>query len=86
MSKETSVFALGTIVFFTTFLGIPREYKEWIFIGAGIVLMVLGYQLRRVAFLKSIEHENGERKADAFVESGVIEEPVPVHKDSERAI
>jgi hypothetical protein len=86
MSKETSILALGTVVFFTSFLGIPREYKEWIFIGAGILLMVLGYRLRRHAFLRSIEHESGERRADAFSESGAVEQSVPLHKDSERAV
>jgi hypothetical protein len=69
MSKETGVFVLGAVVFFATFLGIPTEYKEWIFIISGILLLGIGYRLRRSAFLKSIESENGERKADMFVES-----------------
>jgi uncharacterized membrane protein len=68
MTKETSVFVLGIIVFFTTFLGIPTEYKEWIFIISGVLLIGIGYRLRRNAFLQSIESENGERKSDMFSE------------------
>jgi len=68
MSRESFVFILGLVVFFTSFLGIPTEWKEWIFIGSGALLMIVGYILRRAAFLRSIEHESGERRGDAFVE------------------
>ncbi len=74
MSKESSVFVLGVIVFFTSFLGIPSEYKEWVFIVSGLLLMAFGYHLRRSAFLRSIEHESGEKRADAFVESSATRE------------
>lgn len=86
MSKETLVCIIGFFVFFTSFLGIPREYKEWIFITSGILLMIAGYQLRRKAFLQSLEHENGERRGDAFVESGIVEEKTPIHKDSQAIV
>lgn len=69
MSKETSVFVLGIIVFFSTFLGIPTEYKEWIFIVSGGLLIAIGYRLRRQAFLRSIENESGERRDEMFVEN-----------------
>lgn len=84
MSKETFVFILGIIVFFTPFLGLPGEYKEWILIVSGILLIVTGYRLRRALFLRSLEHHSGERRGDAFVES-VMATPrtMPVHKDSE---
>lgn len=74
MSKETTVFVLGIVVFFTTFLGIPTEYKEWIFIVCGVLLVMVGYRLRRNAFLQSIENGNGERKSEMFVENTVSEE------------
>jgi len=86
MSKETMVFILGALVFFTSFLGVPREYKEWIFIVSGVLLMGIGYRLRRNAFLKSIEHESGERRGGAFVESEAINHEVPSHKDTERVV
>ncbi len=87
MSKETLVFVLGILVFFTSFLGVPSEYKEWILIVSGILLIGAGYTLRRNAFLKSLEHESGERRGDAFTESDVVvQETVPHHKDTERVI
>ena len=83
MSKETLVCIIGFLVFFTSFLGIPREYKEWIFIVSGLILMLAGYKLRRKAFLQSLEHASGERRGEAFVESGIVEEKTPIHKDSQ---
>ena len=68
MSRESFVFVLGFVVFFTSFLGIPGEWKERTFVGVGVVLMLLGYSLRRAAFLRSISDEHGERRTDAFVE------------------
>lgn len=84
MSKETFVFIIGIVVFFTPFLGLPGEYKEWILIVSGILLTITGYRLRRASFLRSLEHHSGERRGDAFVES-VTAPPrnTPVHKDSE---
>ncbi len=84
MSKETFVFILGIVVFFTPFLGLPGNYKEWILIVSGILLIVTGYRLRRALFLRSLEHHSGERRGDAFVESVMAQErKKPVHKDSE---
>jgi hypothetical protein len=78
MSKETLVFVLGVFVFFVPFLGVPGEWKEWFLIGAGILLMIAGYSLRRNAFFQSLEQEGGERRADVFVESSVVTTPQPV--------
>ena len=87
MSKESLVFTLGAIVFFVPFAGLPSQYKEWIFIACGILLIITGYRLRRRAFLKSLEHESGERRGDAFVESGAGNQPEPMtEKDVERAV
>ncbi len=81
MSKETLVFILGFVVLVSSFLGIPLEYKEWLLVGIGVILMAIGYRLRRYAFLQSIEHESGERRADAFVENtGTIQETLSKQK------
>ena len=82
MSKETITFILGALILLTQFLGLPREYKDWFFIIVGIVLMYIGYTLRRRAFLKSIEHSIGERRGDAFAESELTHKNTPPHKDS----
>lgn len=83
MSKESFVFVLGLIILFVPFIGLPREYREWILIGCGILLMGIGYRLRRLAFLKSFEHESGERRGNTFVESSAVRKEVtPPHRDS----
>ncbi len=87
MSKESLVFVLGTIIFFTPFLGLPNEYKQIILTIAGVLLIITGYRLRRRAFMRSLEHESGERRSDAFVESAYVapdsttkkEEPSNLH-------
>lgn len=68
MSKESFVFFIGLVVFFIPFLGVPRDYKDWIAGIAGALLMWCGYQLRRRRFLLSITHGE-ERKSNAFSES-----------------
>ena len=69
MSRESLVFLLGLLVFLTPFLGVPSSWKEYVFIGGGVLLMLLGYSLRRSAYLRRIDTGNGERRADSFVES-----------------
>ncbi len=85
MSRESFVFLLGFVVFFTPFLGIPREWKEWVFITAGVLLMFFGYKLRRLAFLRSIQTSEGEHRSTAFVEKVREEHTVPL-QESDRAV
>jgi hypothetical protein len=91
MSKETLVFVIGFLVLVSPFLGVPRNYKDWICIISGGMLMIIGYLLRRYAFLKSIEQAGGERRADAFVENTMpsavqatskLTSKIPSQKDS----
>ncbi len=83
MSKETLVFVIGCIVFLTPFLGVPGDYKKWLLITFGILLMMIGYSQRRQAFLSSFHLGEGERKADAFVENTQkLRDTVPMHSDS----
>lgn len=79
MSRESFVFLLGFVVFFVPYLGIPREWKEWILIGVGVLLMFVGYKLRRAAFLRSIMHESGEHRSEAFVEQ--VHDVPPRHSE-----
>lgn len=71
MSKETLVFTIGLLIVATPFLGVPTEWKKWLLIGVGVILMIVGYALRRSAFLQSLEQENGERRTDVFAENQV---------------
>lgn len=69
MSKETLVFISGILIFFVPFAGLPNEYKKWVLVVIGALLMSIGYMLRRSAFLQSLEHESGDRRSEVFVES-----------------
>ncbi len=69
MSQESLIFLLGVLVMTTPLLGIPNVWKQWIFVALGIVIAIIGYRLRRAAYLRSIETEKGERRGDAFVEN-----------------
>ena len=80
MSKETLVFILGIVAFFTPFIGVPSEYKKWILIVIGGLLMSIGYVLRREAFLQSFTHESGERRANVFVESAQVQSSERFHE------
>lgn len=68
MSRESLVLIFGIIVSVISYVGIPSEWKEWAISGSGVILIILGYSLRRSAFFRSIEVAPGERRADAFVE------------------
>lgn len=69
MSRESLVLLLGLVVFFTPTLGIPDQWKTYILAGSGILLIVIGYMLRRAAYLRSIDAGGGTRETDSFVES-----------------
>ena len=69
MSRESLVIFTGLIVFFVPSIGVPEEWKTYILMGAGVLLMLFGYLLRRAAYFRSLDKGNGERAADSFVES-----------------
>lgn len=85
MSKESLVFALGVLVLAMPFLGIPRDYKDWILVAIGALLILIGYQLRRKRFLASLIKE-GERRTDAFAESAADTTLSNDHRSSGMAI
>ena len=68
MSRESIVFILGILVVIVPYLGVPEQWKLYFFVAAGVLLMVIGYSLRRASYLRSLEHQEGERRADSFVE------------------
>jgi len=72
MSQESLIFFIGLLVFVTPLLGIPYEWKVWVFMTLGVLLLILGYRLRRAAYLRSLETAHGERQGDAFVESHTL--------------
>lgn len=62
------MFTLGIMLLVIPSLGIPETWKFYFFVGAGIILVVVGFSLRRSAYLRSIKKENGEQRTDSFVE------------------
>ena len=55
MFRQSLVLLLGLGVFFTPFLGLPTDWKDYLIIGMGVILIVVGYSLRRGAYLKRSE-------------------------------
>ena len=55
MSKESLVLLLGLVIFFLPSLGVPAEWKLYGLSGVGLTLIVVGYLLRRAAYLRRID-------------------------------
>ena len=68
MSKESLVFTIGILLLIIPHLGLPDTWKSYFFIGGGALLVLVGYSLRKAAYLRSIETEHGVRSTDSFVE------------------
>lgn len=68
MSRESIVFTIGLLLLVIPHLGIPDAWKAYFFVVSGLLLVLVGYSLRRAAYLRSIEKTNGERGTDSFVE------------------
>ena len=66
MSRESFVLFLGILVFFTPWLGVPELWKAYLISGSGAVLFVVGYLLRRGAYLRKIDIGNGGT-GDGFI-------------------
>jgi hypothetical protein len=69
MTKETLVFITGVFLVLVPFLGIPEAWRQYAVAGLGGILILIGYALRRAVYLAKIEHGNGERGTDSFVET-----------------
>lgn len=81
MSRESLVIILGVVVFFTTSVSIPADWKFYILSGSGVILIIVGFFLRRAAYIRRIDRGNGERGTDSFTESRpltAVDEPEEV--------
>lgn len=67
--KETTVFVFGILLTIIPFLGIPLLWRQYAIVALGALLILVGYALRRRAFLNKIDKGNGERGTDSFVET-----------------
>ncbi len=69
MTKETFVFFVGIFLTLIPFLGIPEAWRQYIVAILGVLLILVGYALRRALYLSRIDKGNGERGIDSFVET-----------------
>lgn len=69
MTKETLVFFSGIFLTLVPFLGLPEAWRQYAVATVGIILIIVGYILRRVVYLARIDKGNGERGTDSFVET-----------------
>jgi hypothetical protein len=69
MTKETFVFFAGIFLTLIPFLGIPELWRQYVVLGIGVILTLVGYSLRRAVYLARIDRGNGERGTDSFVET-----------------
>lgn len=69
MTKETLVFFTGILLTLVPFLGIPEAWRQYTVAGLGVLLILVGYALRRAIYLSRIDRGNGERGTDSFVET-----------------
>ena len=68
MSRESLVIIAGLLVVSLPYLGIPAAWKLYLTIGTGIILIIVGYSLRRTAYRRRMERINNEHGSDSFVE------------------
>lgn len=69
MAQESIIFLLGIVLFLTPYLGIPSDWKIYIYVAVAVLMIVIGYHLRYQRFLRSIKEENGERSMDSYMEA-----------------
>ncbi len=69
MTKETLVFFSGIFLTLIPFLGLPEVWRQYAVAVVGVILIIVGYVLRRVVYLTGIDKGNGERGTDSFVET-----------------
>ena len=69
MSKETLVFISGILLTIIPFLGVPEPWRQYCVLGIGILLILIGYSLRRSVYLTRIDIGDGERGTDSFMET-----------------
>lgn len=81
MKRESLVFFLGLMLVLLPFFGIPGMWKHIAYVVLGLLLVLVGYQLRRKAYLRSIEDDTGERKTDAYVEQVEVFAEPKKHRD-----
>lgn len=69
MTKGTTIFLLGLLAIILPSLGIPMAWKQIGLVLMGMVMLGLGYSLRRAQYLATLAQDGTLRTADTFVET-----------------
>jgi uncharacterized membrane protein len=69
MTKGTAIFLLGLLVIILPALGVPMAWKQIAFVVMGVIMLGIGYSLRRAQYLATLEHDGVVRTAETFVET-----------------
>ncbi|MFM2424373.1 MAG: hypothetical protein RLZZ70_764 [Candidatus Parcubacteria bacterium] len=69
MTKGTAIFFLGIGLIFVPYLGIPLWWKQVVSVSIGIILIGLGYSIRRNQYLATLTHDGSTRASETFVET-----------------
>ena len=69
MTHGTFLFLLGLFLVTLPYLGIPSVWKNYVCVGLGVLIIILGYSLRRLQYLREIDLGNGHRGGETFVET-----------------
>jgi hypothetical protein len=72
MSRESLIVLLGVCLFFIPHLGIPEVWRQYAVSTVGVVVIIIGYSLRRSAFHRRLERSAEERGTDSFVENAAL--------------
>lgn len=69
MSKGTIIFFFGIALMLIPSLGIPLQWKQYILFGMGVLLLLLGYIVRRTDYFRTLESKEGLFSEETFVET-----------------
>ena len=69
MTNGTFLFFLGLFLIALPYFGIPSVWKQYMYIGLGILIVLIGYSLRRAHYLRELDMGNGHRGGETFVET-----------------
>ncbi len=70
MTKGTAVFLFGLLLLVVPALGIPLWWKQVFFIATGVILLGIGYAIRRSDYLRTLDDSvTGMRHGETFVET-----------------
>ncbi len=69
MTKGTLIFLLGIFLIIVPSLGIPLWWKQITYVAFGVLLIGIGYSLRRTQYLAALDQDGSIRTAETFVET-----------------